>query len=229
MRKRERGFTLIELLVVIAIIAILAAILFPLFAAARATAWTANCQSNLNQIGKAGKTYVTDWEGYSVPAGWWAEIHSPLAWTTRLMRYIGDEPNVYFCSYNPTPTYPDRLTPATGGKECSYSMNWQTTAHWEGTQGYDAPATSGNLTMAANPSRLIWIFERWANWSTFWADWDPTNEEQGDANGAAVGNQFWFSLPGPHNKGINVLFADGHTKLVRTWNAQTMSLNIGKS
>lgn len=60
--KGRRGFTLIELLVVIAIIAILAAILFPVFAKAREAARTSACQSNLNQLGKAIKTYMTDWE-----------------------------------------------------------------------------------------------------------------------------------------------------------------------
>lgn len=60
--KRQRGFTLIELLVVIAIIAILAAILFPVFARARAAARTSSCQSNMNQLGKAMKSYMTDWE-----------------------------------------------------------------------------------------------------------------------------------------------------------------------
>lgn len=60
--KGHKGFTLIELLVVIAIIAILAAILFPVFAKAREAARSSSCQSNMNQIGKALKTYMTDWE-----------------------------------------------------------------------------------------------------------------------------------------------------------------------
>lgn len=60
--KGRRGFTLIELLVVIAIIAILAAILFPVFAKARDAARASTCVSNMNQIGKAIKTYMTDWE-----------------------------------------------------------------------------------------------------------------------------------------------------------------------
>jgi prepilin-type N-terminal cleavage/methylation domain-containing protein/prepilin-type processing-associated H-X9-DG protein len=60
--KDKKGFTLIELLVVIAIIAILAAILFPVFVRAKAAAQASHCQSNLNQIGKAMKMYLSDWE-----------------------------------------------------------------------------------------------------------------------------------------------------------------------
>jgi prepilin-type N-terminal cleavage/methylation domain-containing protein len=60
--KTERGFTLIELLVVIAIIAILAAILFPVLAKARESARNTQCISNLNQLSKACKMYMNDWD-----------------------------------------------------------------------------------------------------------------------------------------------------------------------
>jgi len=60
--KGRRGFTLIELLVVQAIIAILAAILFPVFAKAREAARASSCISNMNQIGKAIKGYLSDWD-----------------------------------------------------------------------------------------------------------------------------------------------------------------------
>jgi prepilin-type N-terminal cleavage/methylation domain-containing protein/prepilin-type processing-associated H-X9-DG protein len=227
MKPRARGFTLIELLVVIAIIAILAAILFPVFAAARAAARRTECLSNLSQIGKAGKTYVTDWQGYSVPAGWWGALYSPSSWTTRFLHYLGDDPKVYFCASNPTATYPDRFDPGPGGKECSYSMNWQTTAQWE-SGGYTADPTAGNLNMASNPSKLIWIFERWpASWLMN-ADWDPTNEYQGDTD-QVTGAWFWLSWPGPHNKGMNILFADGHTKWFRRWVDSAMTFSPGKS
>lgn len=59
---KSKGFTLIELLVVIAIIAVLAAILFPVFMKAKQAAQNSHCQSNLNQIGKAMKMYLSDWE-----------------------------------------------------------------------------------------------------------------------------------------------------------------------
>ena len=60
--KGRKGFTLIELLVVIAIIAVLAAILFPVFAKARHAAQNSSCQSNINQLGKSIKMYLSDWE-----------------------------------------------------------------------------------------------------------------------------------------------------------------------
>ena len=53
-------FTLIELLVVIAIIAILAAMLLPALSAARASAMSSTCISNLKQLGLAANLYADD-------------------------------------------------------------------------------------------------------------------------------------------------------------------------
>ncbi len=66
MHKKVHGFTLIELLVVVAIIAVLVAILLPALSAARESAKTVMCQSNLRQIGVVHQMYCDDHNGKTV-------------------------------------------------------------------------------------------------------------------------------------------------------------------
>jgi len=68
--RKKRGFTLIELLVVISIIALLIAILLPALSAARKTAQTAKCMSNLKQIATGVFAYMNfNTQAYPMPWG----------------------------------------------------------------------------------------------------------------------------------------------------------------
>jgi len=68
MRRYRSGFTLIELLVVIAIIAILAAILFPVFVRAKENSRIATCSSNLHQIHTGLTLYCDQYGGFIPPS-----------------------------------------------------------------------------------------------------------------------------------------------------------------
>lgn len=66
-RTGGNSFTLIELLVVIAVIAALAALLLPALKAARDSAYSISCLSNLQQIGMACQLYADDNHDYAMP------------------------------------------------------------------------------------------------------------------------------------------------------------------
>jgi prepilin-type processing-associated H-X9-DG protein/prepilin-type N-terminal cleavage/methylation domain-containing protein len=75
---KRSAFTLIELLVVIGIIALLIAILLPTLAAARESAKTVTCLSNLRQLVTAANLYTARNSGLFPPA-YWFEGRPPLA------------------------------------------------------------------------------------------------------------------------------------------------------
>lgn len=83
------GFTLVELLVVIAIIAILAALLLTSLSAAKGRARTAQCASNLRQVGLALSLYVQDNVAYPLLARWSEGPWEPSGakWYDQISRY----------------------------------------------------------------------------------------------------------------------------------------------
>jgi prepilin-type N-terminal cleavage/methylation domain-containing protein/prepilin-type processing-associated H-X9-DG protein len=222
MKKRKSGFTLIELLVVIAIIAILAAILFPIFSRVRAAGRAADCLSNIRQIAKALKEYASDWSGSMPPAGYYytwltnEKRPDPRAWTGRIWTYVGEERDIFICKE------------LTMEKTPSYGMNWRACTSTD----YTSPEpTQGHISFVSSPTFILVYEVSPANKGALdYGDWDLTNDDQADGevydkswtdkNGKTYGPvraPYWLRLPGPHNKGANVAFGDGHVSRITEW------------
>lgn len=237
--KRSFGFTLIELLVVIAIIAILAAILFPVFAKAKQSALTASCQSNLNQIGRALKMYLSDWEDtYPTNRNWSGD--PSLGKVGNVAETVGLSPVVD--GANPQrfvkgPNWVEGLYPYTESVSKDASSTWKCPAASNNHYGSSNAAVtyafnanlieqpegiikiSTNLMVIREMDRLVDAVLRPRAVCT---DSSPgprsaflTAQDSGFQSGVLIKYKL-------HGNGSNLLFADGH---VRHFDATSMPLD----
>lgn len=220
----KSGFTLIELLVVIAIIAILAAILFPVFARARENARRASCLSNLKQLSLAAIMYTQDYDekfpyaltviptDANTPGGTW--FGGLWLWQQVLYPYTKST-QVYICP-NGDGT---RLTaPYQGHYGANYALL---------PTGNDTiPVASISLAQVPAAARTYMFFDAGNYYlssgmvtsAVSWNTYLPGAGDVGIAGCAGIGNSWMTSdcQSGRHFDGVNVAFADGHAKWLKS-------------
>ena len=202
----KKGFTLIELLVVIAIIAILAWMLLPALNNERENARSAQCSSNLKQLGNAMILYADDNAGFAPVL---ATPNSSTFWPTRLSPYCsGTETKltaVFRCpshrnKYNGAPLPVD-----IDWTNISYGINY---ALYNVGNGPADTANGGRfwgakLARLARASQALYLAEK--NHANVTNGYYPAVSNE-YPNGAST-----LEMANYHKTGkANTLFADGH-------------------
>lgn len=197
----QRGFTLIELLVVIAIIAILAAILFPVFARAREKARQSSCLSNLKQMGLACMQYAQDYDE-RLPR------FRQYTWDTRPIGPFNVGANCWLC-----PMCGGDLDPYAKNVQLylcpSSSSNTGPGGHG-GSYGYNCQVSGVKLADLQAVAEIPMFADANCHYI------NPHMDRSGGCSPCG------YQTPCPrvawtrHNEGLNINFADGHAKWMKS-------------
>ena len=223
--RRRKGFTLIELLVVIAIISILAAILFPVFARARENARRASCLSNLKQMGLGVMMYTQDYDekyptayittSQTPPDGYKWTSSSMWFWQQMIYPYTKSD-QVYFCPsskmFGPAG---NAGTPYVG----NYGANWLmllTPPNSMSLSTVNSAASTymlmdlGNYVMG--PSNVVS-----PQGATYYLPGTGKYVTPKPSPAAVIGTDYMDDFTsGRHFDGVNIAFADGHAKWLKS-------------
>ncbi|MCC6681351.1 MAG: prepilin-type N-terminal cleavage/methylation domain-containing protein [Phycisphaeraceae bacterium] len=227
---RRQAFTLIELLVVISIIALLIAILLPALRAARDSAKSAQCLSQLRQTGLGIQMYAQDFNDwtpinyedvnrvYPIPRGAMPRSTQGADWYHRLGGKLvnwGDDLNL------PLPTtaqWTDRANYISTTKVfyCPSYSRLTAADSWNA----DFPATSGSHYVASylwdfmNPDdgTLVGDTAKQYDFGNARLSMNPSAAIVSDFGWA--GDQFYYHWPPSHANTVNELWLGGHAAAV---------------
>ena len=211
---KRKAFTLIELLVVIAIIAILAAILFPVFARARENARRSSCLSNLKQIGLGMMMYVQDYDDRFPAAYFRLNASDTINWQDLVMPYVNSE-QLFVCPSSIHQSPAQRLT-------ANYGANARLLPT---PPAFPDPPTT-YIRSYINGSSALYLFMDGGNYrldynqaynSSNWSYLPGSGDVGGICDNAGPPNRGYEDcMSGRHFGGVNVAFADGHAKWLKS-------------
>ena len=235
---KHKHFTLIELLVVIAIIAILAAMLLPALSAARERARSANCTSNLKNIGTAILMYTDNSKGFFMRH---REGTTDKTWAYALMAggYVpevsGSNGGVFQCPSNQYDHHVGNPDNPSGKKyKANYSFNNSAIPDLPGGTTHACNPNSSDNNPKANPV-VGSLFDATRFGIMVDGGDSPAFNDATATNDRFWGKQFkkspdtYWKPNYLHGKMFNTLFADGHaepveearaTKQYGTWHVQ---------
>ena len=215
---RSKAFTLIELLVVIAIIAILAAILFPVFARARENARRTSCMSNLKQMGLAAMQYVQDYDEFypanlvntTEPAPDGDSWQNDYWYWPQMLYPYHKSKQVFYC---PSSTEPSTTPPTIRNYGANTAIIvYPTTAAKTSLASIVTPAATYMLT----DSGALRIDRSWTRTLASNNYYLPGAGSAGNPCGTSITNARADCQTGRHFGGVNVAFADGHVKWLKS-------------
>jgi prepilin-type N-terminal cleavage/methylation domain-containing protein/prepilin-type processing-associated H-X9-DG protein len=222
------GFTLIELLVVIAIIAILASILFPVFAQAREKARAISCLHNNKKIALGFAMYMQDYDETYPPAVdtvsglWWEQLLEPYSRSKKVGSALS--------------------CPSAVSRAWAYSMNYSLSAKSHASTGHPADVVltadgaqapkeaftdKTNEAYGLAQAAPYFVYTVPGLGESYWSTPPNFKSFKGDPNAILIVPDATNKIPDEdsnnavgllryrHQKGVNAVFADGHSKYVR--------------
>ncbi len=210
----NKAFTLIELLVVISIIALLVGILLPALGAARRSAQTSKCLSNVRQIALASQFYANDFNDYLplIPA-----FNRQGDQFYLLESYLGGD-EIFVCPSAEGTSSSGRLWNwqgpnffGNGRYESKNKPVFPTEPLWNGESKFTDYKLNDNIgAISALNTPPDGIVDRpigqlpYTTWTVIAIDidWGSTNED-GSVRDASITR---------HNDGENLSFLDGHSE-----------------
>lgn len=241
MRRLRRGFTLTELLVVIGLIAILISLLLPVLNKTRVAARSANCLSNLRQLGVGLTMYLSAHRGRLPEYMWYTPRTPDLAWNGYWLGLLAQDnikDQVLLCpaAYEPLDVASDfgygDATHAWTGKFASDGspVRFNKALFRIGSYGYNRFLTVGGTGYPAQS--CITAFRDISKVPAFldcrYADVIPDKPPvmpppNLSGNEPAGSPEHWKFLIARHGRGINVCMADGSAAWVPLDDTYTLS------